>query len=166
MKLKLLTDESAGVIESRKGGGGLGGKKDKGMGGLIAMAMMMKGTMMAMGKLILQIVTEHFLIKIKSTGLAAVAALAGKALLAAMVALTLAAIAGLKSLTSGGEKKTTYEIISKPVYSHSHSHTTGHSGGGGGGGHGGSHEEAAHGGYGGYGRSFISSFPLPESVKA
>lgn len=59
-------------------------------------------------------------------GLAAVAALAGKALLAAMMALTLAAIAGLKSLTSGGDKKTTYEIISKPVYSHSHSHTTGH----------------------------------------
>lgn len=45
-----MTDDSADVIESRKGGGGLGGKKDKGMGGLIAMAMMMKGTMMAMGK--------------------------------------------------------------------------------------------------------------------
>lgn len=60
------------------------------------------------------------------SGLAAVAALAGKALLAAMMALTLAAIAGLKSLTSGGDKKTTYEIISKPVYSHSHSHSTGH----------------------------------------
>lgn len=97
-------------------------------------------------------------------GLAAVAALAGKALLAAVLALTLAAIAGLKSLTSGGDKKTTYEIISKPVYSHSHSHTTGH----GGGGHAAaSHEDAGHGGYGGgYGRSFINSFPLPASVKA
>lgn len=96
-------------------------------------------------------------------GLAAVAALAGKALLASILALTLAAIAGLKSLTSGGEKKTTYEIISKPVYSHSHSHTTGHSAG-----HAAaSHEEAGHGGYGGgYGRSFINAFPLPESVKA
>lgn len=88
----------------------------------------------------------------------AVAALAGKALVASVLALTLAAIAGLKSLAGGGEKKTTYEIVSKPVYSHSHSHTTGH----GGGGHGGSEE--GHGGYGGYGRSFIDSFPLPESV--
>lgn len=81
----------------------------------------------------------------------------------AMMALTLAAIAGLKSLTGGGDKKTTYEIISKPVYTQSHTHSTGHSSGG--------HEshEAHHsagGGYGGYGRSFIHSFPLPESVKA
>lgn len=88
----------------------------------------------------------------------AVAALAGKALLASILALTLAAIAGLKSLAGGGEKKTTYEIVSKPVYSHSHSHTTGHSGG-----HGAS-DEGSQGGYGGYGRSFIDSFPLPESV--
>lgn len=29
---------------------GLGGKKDKGMGALLGMAMMMKGSMMAMGK--------------------------------------------------------------------------------------------------------------------
>lgn len=94
--------------------------------------------------------------------MAAVAALAGKALLAATLALALAAIAGLKSLTSGGDKKTTYEIISKPVYSHSHSHTTGHSAGG----HGGSHEDGGHASYGGaYGRSFMT-FPLPESVKA
>lgn len=112
------------------------------------------------------------------SGLAAVAALAGKALLAAMMALTLAAIAGLKSLTSGGDKKTTYEIISKPVYSHSHSHSTGHAQS-----HA-SHEEAAGKflnfnvsvknfkkispayGHGGYGRAFIEAFPLPESVKA
>jgi hypothetical protein len=80
----------------------------------------------------------------------------------AMMALTLAGIAGLKSLTSKDDKKTTYEIISKPVYSHSHSHTTGNSGGG----HGGSHEESSHGGYGGYARSFPVSFQLPESVKA
>lgn len=85
----------------------------------------------------------------------AIAALAGKALLTGMMALTLAAIAGLKSLTSKDDKKTTYEIISKPVYSHSHSHTTG---GHGGGGHGGSHEESAHYGYG-------RSFNLPESVR-
>jgi hypothetical protein len=91
----------------------------------------------------------------------AVAALAGKALLTGMMALTLAGIVALKALTSKGEKKTTYEIISKPVYSHSHSYSTGHSGG-----HGGhSHED--HGAYsgGGYGRSF-PEFQLPESVKA
>lgn len=98
-----------------------------------------------------------------------VAALAGKALLTGMMALTLAGIVALKSLTSKGEKKTTYEIISKPVYSHSHSYSTGHAGGGGGhgaasGGHGGSEE---HGGsYGGYGkRSFPQTFELPDSVK-
>lgn len=92
----------------------------------------------------------------------AVAALAGKALLTGMMALTMAAIVGLKSLTSKEEKKTTYEIISKPVYSHSHSHSQS---GGHGGGHGGS-EEGGHAGYSGYGRSFTNSFQLPESVKA
>lgn len=106
------------------------------------MAMMMKGTMMAMA-------------------LAGLAALAGKALLAGMVALTLSAIVGLKSLTSKDEKKTTYEIISKPVYSHSHSHSAS-------GGHGGSHEDHHSGGqnsaYSGYGRSM--DFQLPASVKA
>lgn len=91
----------------------------------------------------------------------AVAALAGKALMTGMMALTLAGIVALKALTSKGEKKTTYEIISKPVYSHSHSYSTGHAGHGGGG-H--SHEE--HGAYGGsYGRAF-TEFKLPESVKA
>lgn len=110
------------------------------------MAMMMKGTMMAMA-------------------LAGLAALAGKALLAGMVALTLSAIVGLKSLTSKDDKKTTYEIISKPVYSHSHSHSAS-------GGHGGSHEDHGHSGggggqhsaYSGYGRSM--DFQLPASVKA
>lgn len=89
----------------------------------------------------------------------AVAALAGKALLTGMMALTLAAIVGLKSLASKDDKKTTYEIISKPVYSHSHSHSTSQHGGG----HGGSEE--GH-GYGGYGRAFSNNpFQLPESVK-
>lgn len=78
-----------------------------------------------------------------------------------MMALTMAAIVGLKSLTSKDDKKTTYEIISKPVYSHSHSHSTSQHGGG----HeGGSHEGGGH-AYGGYGRSFANSFQLPESVK-
>ncbi|CRK87107.1 CLUMA_CG000852, isoform A [Clunio marinus] len=139
LKLKLGSEETSSVFESRKGGGG---KKGGGYGALIGMAMMMKGAMMAMG-------------------LGAVAALAGKALLTAMMALTLAAIAGLKSLGGGGGKSTTYEIISKPVYSHSHSHSQSSHGG-----HGGSHEEGHGGGYGGYGRSFPVNFELPESVKA
>lgn len=89
-----------------------------------------------------------------------VAALAGKALLTGMMALTLASIVALKALTSKSDKKTTYEIISKPVYSHSHSYSAS---GGGHGGHGHSHEDQY--GGGGYGRSF-QEFKLPESVKA
>lgn len=51
LKFKLMSEDSTSVFESRKGGGGLGGdKKGGGMGALIGMAMMMKGTMMAMGK--------------------------------------------------------------------------------------------------------------------
>lgn len=44
VKLQLLSDDSVGAFESRKkGGGGLGGDKKGGMGGIVAMAMMMKG---------------------------------------------------------------------------------------------------------------------------
>lgn len=53
LKFKLLTDENTqSVFESRKGGGGGlgGGKKGGGLGALIGMAAMMKGTMLAMGK--------------------------------------------------------------------------------------------------------------------
>ncbi|XP_070507798.1 uncharacterized protein Osi16 [Chironomus tepperi] len=146
LRFKLLNDDVASEVESsRKGGYGGGGDGfgKKGGGGILAMALMMKGAMGAMA-------------------MGAVAALAGKALLTGMMALTLAGIVALKALTSKGEKKTTYEIISKPVYSHSHSYSTGHGSGHGGGGH--SHEE--HGAYGGgYGRSF-TEFKLPESVKA
>lgn len=80
-------------------------------------------------------------------GMGAVALLAGKALMTGVMALVLAAITGLKSLASGG-KQTTYEIVAKPVYSSSHTHSTSHEDvhGHGGGGHG-------HSGYGGYGRS-------------
>jgi len=71
-------------------------------------------------------------------GMGALAAMAGKALMTALMSLMLSAIIGLKSATSGGHKQTTYEIISKPVYSHSHSHSSEvqHDHGGGGGGHG------------------------------
>ena len=79
-------------------------KKDKGgMGGLMAGLMMMKGTLGALG-------------------FGALAMLAGKALMTGLMALMLSAIIGLKSL-SHGEKKTTYEIVSKPVHSSSHSHS-------------------------------------------
>lgn len=70
-------------------------------------------------------------------GMGALAALAGKALMTGLMSLMLSAIIGLKSATGGGHKSTTYEIISKPVYSHSHSHSSevqhDHGGGGGGG---------------------------------
>lgn len=97
------------------------GKKDKGMGSLMAGLMMMKGTLGAVG-------------------FGALALLAGKALMTGLMALMLSAIIGLKSLASGGDKKTTYEIVSKPVYSTSHSHS--------------SEEHHGHGyGHSGYGRS-------------
>lgn len=101
------------------------GKKNKGGGGgLIAAALMMKGTLMAMG-------------------MAGLAAIAGKALMTGLMALMLSAIIGLKSLASGGEKKTTYEIVSKPVYTSSHTHS--------------SEEHHGHGyGHSGYGRSLDS----------
>ncbi len=56
----------------------------------------------------------------------AIAGIAGKALMTGLMALTLSAIIGLKSLTSSGEKKTTYEIVAKPAYSHSQSHSSSH----------------------------------------
>ncbi|KYQ59804.1 hypothetical protein ALC60_01189 [Trachymyrmex zeteki] len=99
-----------------------GRKKDKGgYGGLMAGLMMMKGTLGAIG-------------------FGALALLAGKALMTGLMALMLSAIIGLKSLASGGDKKTTYEIVSKPVYSSSHTHS--------------SEEHHGHGyGHSGYGRS-------------
>ena len=97
-----------------------GRRKDKGgMNSLMAGLMMMKGTLGALG-------------------FGALAMLAGKALMTGLMALMLSAIVGLKSLAGGGEKKTTYEIVSKPVYTSSHTHSS----------------EEHHGGYGGgYGRS-------------
>lgn len=82
----------------------------------------------------------------------ALAMLAGKALMTALMSLMLSAIIGLKSLTGGGHKSTTYEIVTKPVYSHSQSHSSSHEdvhGGGGGGGY----------GHSGYGRSLNLELP-------
>ncbi|XP_063389509.1 uncharacterized protein LOC134675224 [Cydia fagiglandana] len=119
VKLRLLDDsaseEARAMIGEARRKGGIGGGKKGGMGGLMAMGMLMKGTLM-------------------SIGLGGLAMLAGKALMTAMMSLLLSAIIGIKSLSSGG-KSTTYEIVSKPVYSHSHSHSTAHEDVGGGYGH-------------------------------
>lgn len=58
--------------------------------------------------------------------LAALAALAGKALMTAMLAMLLSALAAMRGGGGGGGGggKTTYEIISKPVVSHEHSHSS------------------------------------------
>lgn len=86
----------------------------------------------------------------------ALALLAGKALIAALMALMLAALNSFKALTSG-KQSTTYEIITKPSYSGGHSHSSQHDSvhehSGGGGGLGSS----------GYGRSM--SFELPEHLQ-
>ncbi|XP_055698525.1 uncharacterized protein LOC129798989 [Phlebotomus papatasi] len=130
---KSSLEDARDAFTGRKGK--IGGKKG-GLGGLLAAAMMMKGTMMALA-------------------LGALAALAGKALMTGMMALMLSAIVGLKALASGGSKSTTYEIVAKPYYSNSHSssHEEHHAGHGGGG----------HTGYGGYGRSI--NLVLPEHLK-
>jgi len=135
IKLNLFDANSA--VSARKGGGGGGlgggggggGGKKGGMGGmLLAAGAMMKGTLMALA-------------------LGALAALAGKALMTGMISLMLSAIIGLKSLAGGG-KQTTYEIVSKPIYSHSNTHSSSHE------------EHGGHGGYSGYGRSFDMPLPL------
>ncbi|XP_058793715.1 uncharacterized protein LOC131665673 [Phymastichus coffea] len=111
--------EQLGLGEQRNVESGRAKGNKGGMGGLMAAAMMMKGTLGALG-------------------FGALAMLAGKALMTGLLALMLSAIIGLKSLASSGEKKTTYEIVAKPVHSVSHSHS--------------SEEHGAHYG-GGYGRS-------------
>ncbi|XP_053670719.1 uncharacterized protein LOC128721034 [Anopheles nili] len=124
LRLKLVDgDAFAKAREVFAGRKGKLGKKG-GLETLIAGAMMMKGTLAAVG-------------------LGALALIAGKALMTGLLALMLAAIVGLKSLAGGGgggHKSTTYEIVAKPMYSHSHSE----------------HDEVGHGhtGYGGYGRAY------------
>ncbi|KAG6464211.1 uncharacterized protein LOC115454362 [Manduca sexta] len=102
------------------GGGGLGGGKGGG-GALLAAALMMKGTLAA-------------------AALGALALLAGKALMTALMSLLLSALVGLKG--HGGHKSTTYEIITKPEVSHHHSHS--HE----------EHHEHEHGHHGGYRRAY------------
>ncbi|KAL3268035.1 hypothetical protein HHI36_007168 [Cryptolaemus montrouzieri] len=105
-----------------------GKDKKNGMGYILAAGAMMKGTLLAIA-------------------MGGLAALAGKALMTGMISLLLSAIIGLKSLSGGhGGKQTTYEIISKPVYSHTNTHST---------------EE--HGHYGGYARSLDIPLPLQKN---
>lgn len=56
-------------------------------------------------------------------GMTALAAMAGKALMTSLLSLMLTALTALKS---GGDhhKSTTYEIVTKPVVSHAHMHTS------------------------------------------
>ncbi|XP_023022185.1 uncharacterized protein [Leptinotarsa decemlineata] len=134
LRLDLMNKEYVG--SARKGGGGGGGNKGGGggmgggMGMMMAAGAMMKGTLMALA-------------------LGGIAAIAGKALMTGLISLLLSGIIGLKALTSQGHKSTTYEIVSKPIYSHSSSHSIGH-------------EEHGHPGYGhsSYGRSFDMPLPL------
>ncbi|KAL1494639.1 hypothetical protein ABEB36_010208 [Hypothenemus hampei] len=108
-----------------KGGGGGGGN---GMGMLVAAGAMMKGTLMALA-------------------LGGIAAIAGKALMTGLISLLLSAIIGLKALTHHGHKSTTYEIVSKPIYTSSHTHSE-------------AHEHAGPYGHSSYGRSFDVPLPL------
>uniref|UniRef100_A0A1B0B2X2 Osiris 16 n=1 Tax=Glossina palpalis gambiensis TaxID=67801 RepID=A0A1B0B2X2_9MUSC len=115
LRLKLLNQQP--IEEGRKGddygggGGGYGGHKKGGYEAMIAAAMMIKGSLMAMA-------------------IGGVALIAGKALMAALMALTMAAAAGLKGMSSGGGKSTTYEIVAKPIhtsgYTQSMSYDEGH----------------------------------------
>ncbi|KAL1494636.1 hypothetical protein ABEB36_010205 [Hypothenemus hampei] len=130
IKLKLWNDNGIDAASARKGGGGGGGGKDKGGGGLgylLAAGAMMKGALMAIA-------------------MGALAALAGKALMAALMSLVLSALAAFKG-SGGGGGKTTYEVVAKPVYTSSHSHSV-------------AHEDYGGGGHAGYGRSF-GNHPLP-----
>ncbi|CAG9569453.1 unnamed protein product [Danaus chrysippus] len=111
VKLRLMdsgaTEEARALMSEGRGKGDmLGGGKKGGMGGLVVAAMMMKGTLMTIG-------------------LGALALLAGKALMTAMMSLLLSGIIGIKSLAGG--KSSTYEVIAKPVYS-GHDEGYGHSG--------------------------------------
>lgn len=78
LRFRLLDDKS--LVEGRKHKFG----KKGGLEALVAAGVMMKGMLMAMG-------------------LGAIALMAGKALMTALMALTLSGVLGLKSLAGGGE---------------------------------------------------------------
>uniref|UniRef100_A0A1A9VDN4 Uncharacterized protein n=1 Tax=Glossina austeni TaxID=7395 RepID=A0A1A9VDN4_GLOAU len=138
LRLKLLNQQP--IEEGRKGddygggGGGYGGNKKGGYEAMIAAAMMIKGTL-------LQRIhrtedplrpSSRFLSigSLMAMAIGGVALIAGKALMAALMALTMAAVAGLKGMSGGGGKSTTYEIVAKPIhtsgYTQSMSYDEGH----------------------------------------
>ncbi|EEB10241.1 conserved hypothetical protein [Pediculus humanus corporis] len=92
-----------------------GRKKNKGMGGILALMAMKAGMAGALA-------------------LKGLALLVGKALVVAKLALLLAAIIGLKKLFHQ-EKHVTYEVVAQPHHTHSHVEHVEHGHGGGGGGH-------------------------------
>ncbi|XP_057652277.1 uncharacterized protein LOC130891499 [Diorhabda carinulata] len=128
LKLNFAAEESndENAVTSRKKSG-----KGGGIGILLAAGAMMKSTLVAIG-------------------LAALAAIAKKALITSVIALVLSVIIGLKALASG-HSKTTYEVVSRPVYTHSSSHSS-------------AHEDYHHGGHSDYGRSF-DTMPLPLALQ-
>ena len=134
IKLNLFETGSEESARKGGGGGGGGGKKGDGLGAILAAGAMMKGTMFALA-------------------LGGLAALAGKALMTGLISLMLSAIIGIKSLAGGGGKSTTYEVIAKPIYTHSNTHSVSHEEHGGG-----------HYGHSSYGRSF--DVPLPLGLQA
>lgn len=79
-----------------------------------------------------------------AAALGALALLAGKALMTALMSLLLSALVGLKGHGGGGH--TTYEIITKPEVSHHHSHS--HE----------EHHEHDHGHHGGYRRAYDTDY--------
>ncbi|CAG4964191.1 unnamed protein product [Parnassius apollo] len=121
--LEMAKGDRASV--GRKKDGGLGGGKGGGGGALLAAALMMKGALAA-------------------AAMGALALLAGKALMTALMSLLLTALVGLKG--HGGHKSTTYEIITKPEVSHHHSHS--HE----------EHHEHDHGHHGGYRRAYDADY--------
>ncbi|XP_013100081.1 uncharacterized protein LOC106082236 [Stomoxys calcitrans] len=139
LRFKLIDDKT--VLQARSmvetGRGGKFGKKG-GLEYILAAGLMMKGTLLAIG-------------------MGGIALMAGKALMAGLMALTLSAVLGLKNIAGGGGGKShTYEIVTKPIYTSSHTHSGGHD------------DHAAHmghsaSGYGGYGRSL--KLNLPASLK-
>ncbi|XP_055852915.1 uncharacterized protein LOC129916801 [Episyrphus balteatus] len=144
LRFKLLTSDDSSSSTEGSVTTGRKGKfhKKGGMEALLAAGLMMKGTLMALG-------------------MGTLALIAGKALITGLMALTLSGVIGLKALASSGGKSTTYEIVAKPVYTSSHSHSVSHDEGG----HGGHHSGHSGSGYGGgYGRSI--NLDLPHHLKA
>ncbi|XP_068625400.1 uncharacterized protein [Battus philenor] len=123
--LEMAKGDKESVGRKSGGGGGFGGGKGGGGGALIAAALMMKGALAA-------------------AALGALALLAGKALMTALMSLLLSALVGMKG--HGGHKSTTYEIITKPEVSHHHSHS--HE----------EHHEHEHGHHGGYRRAYDADY--------